>query len=214
MSSITNLLLDTITALKSIISNFDNTVDANSQGAMIITKLQTVLLNATNVNATTVERYMTFMNENIFPKLSTENVLNDLHQLVPVLERLVVLVSDDGLSLEQALQMVQVAKEVAVVAEAVSVEARQKPASFACVLSVGKRMLPLISRFLASLKCSSASSVQVASPVHQTAEQLPSMEQPQPTDESAPAPPSLEGREAEPSPSASDNTDQKEESSN
>ncbi len=232
MATITDLLRDTINVIK--------TIDSNSEDE-ISKRLATVVTLNSNAKASTIERYMTFMNEQIFSKLSTENALGDLHQLVPVLEKLVVLVSDDGLSLEQALVAAQAALQMAAVAETVVSEARQKPASLACVLSIGKRMLPAVKRLLVSLNCSGASSVAVASAVAQPAshaeaaqpashaeaaqpaseaapeaaptEPLPT-EQPQPTLESAPAPHSLELREAEPSPPASDNTDQKEEPSN
>ncbi len=222
MATISDLLRNTITALQEVIKTFDASMDVAAREALIVKKLQDTVITTSAASAATIERYMTFMNENIFPKLSTENVLDDLHQLIPVIERLVVLVSDDGLSLEEALRMAQTAQVVAVTVA----EEMKKPASFACVLSAGKRIWPLIARLLASLNCSGAAAVSVAgssvaAAVSETAaavvqhlEQPLSMEPPQPEPESVPAPPSLEGREAEPSPSASDNTDQKEESSN
>jgi hypothetical protein len=155
------------------------------------------------------------MNEQIFPKLSKENPLEDLRQLVPLIEKLVVLVSDDGLSLEQALAAAQ---QVHTVAEAVQAEMK-KPASFACVVGLGKQILPALKRLVGLLKsCHGPSSVAVAAPVAAdvapVAEAPQPTEQPQPAPSEVPAPPALESREAEPSPAASDNTDQKEAAAN
>lgn len=204
MATITDLLRDTIRVI--------NEITVNSEKE-ITDRLATVISLNSDVKASTIERYMTFMNEQIFTKLSKENPLEDLRQLVPLIEKLVVLVSDDGLSLEQALIAAQ---EVQAAVAAVQSEVK-KPLTFACVLGLGKQILPVLKRIAGLMKsCHGPSSVAVvvAAPADVPVEvQLPK-EQSLPAVSEAPAPPSLEGREAEPSPSASDNVNQKEDNAN
>lgn len=254
MATISDLLRDTI--------NVINEITVNSEEA-IQHSLGIVITSNKNTKASTIERYMTFMNENIFTKLSKENPLDDLRRLVPLIEKLVVLVSDDGFSLEQALAAAQEVQAVVSVAQ----EELKKPTSFACVLGFGKRILPGLKRLGGLLKsCHGPSSVAVAAvaapvaadavavtipvaadavavvvaaPVAADAvvvvfpatdavvvavpvadadaapvEAPQPTEQPQPVPSEAPAVPSHEGHEAEPTPAASDNTDQKEDSAN
>ena len=210
MATITDLLRDTIRVI--------NEITVNSEKEITDRLASVITLNG-NVKASTIERYMTFMNEHIFTKLSKENPLEDLRRLVPLIEKLVVLVSDDGLSLEQALTAAQ---EVHSVIATVQAEAK-KPVSFACAVGLGKQIVPALKRLGALLKsCHGPSSVAVVSAVDSEApavavpavEAQLTTEQPQPAPLEAPAPPSHEGREAEPSPAASYNTNQKEDTSN
>ncbi len=213
MATITQLLRDTVTVINELTVNTEEEISKRLQAV--------VALNST-AKASTIERYMTFMNEHVFSKLSNENPLEDLRQLVPMIEKLVVLVSDDGLSLEEAVS--SLTKTAALVQETVvEIQAAQKkPASFACLLATGKRIWPLLARLGHALKglgsvCHGPVAVSVAAPVAAPVAspiELSSTEQPQPESEQAPAPHSLEGREAEPIPPASDNTDQKEETAN
>ncbi len=196
MASITDLLRDTVNVIHELTESSEEDIK---------NKLLSVISLNNNAKATTIERYMTFMNEQVFPKLTPEHPLEDLRQLVPLIEKLVVLISDDGLSLEEALTVAQSAQQIV----AVVAEAKKRPVSFACLLVVGKRILPALQRLFAV--CRGASSVAVVAPPAK--EQQP-IEQSPPADDPAPAPSQSELREVEPSPSASDNADQKEESSN
>lgn len=215
MASITDLLRDTVKIINEISENNEEVIQRS---------LGLVIANNSNANASTLERYMTFMNEQIFTKLSSEHPLEDLRRLVPLIEKLVVLVSDDGLSLEQALTVAQEAQAIVAVVHA----EMKRPFSFACLWAAGKRILPAARRAFAA--CRGPAAVGVAEPVvpdavaevlvvadvlvsAPSAVQLPT-EQPPPATESAPVPESAELREVEPSPSASDNTDQKEEPAN
>lgn len=213
MASITDLLRDTIRVINELTENSEEAIQRN---------LSMVVALNDSASASTLERYMTFMNEKIFTKLSKETPLEDLRQLVPLIEKLVVLVSDDGLSLEQALVAAQ---QVQTVVEVVQAEVK-KPVSFACALGLGKQILPALKRLGGLLKsCHGPSSVAVAAPVDAAADagHVPVAADagaPQPTEQPQPAPleaqavPSTEGREAEPTPAASDNTDQKEDGGN
>jgi hypothetical protein len=242
MATISDLLRDTINVINEITVNSEEVIERN---------LGLVIARNKNAKASTIERYMTFMNDHIFTKLSKENPLEDLRQLVPLIEKLVVLVSDDGFSLEQALVAAQEVQAVVSVAR----EELKKPTSFACVLAAGKRILPGLKRLGGLLKsCHGPSSVAVAAvvtaadtvvaaadavvvavpaaadavvvavpaaadavvvAVPAAPEEVPQpTEQPQQVPSEAPAVPSHEGHEAEPTPAASDNTDQKEDTAN
>jgi hypothetical protein len=220
MSTITDLLRDTVKVINELTENSEEAIQRN---------LGMVIALNHNAKALTLERYMAFMNEHIFTKLSKESPLEDLRQLVPLIEKLAVLVSDDGLSLEQALVTAQNIQAVVAVA-------LKKPTSFACVLSTGKQILPAVRRLFATLKCNGVSSVPVVAAVDAAVEvahvavaaveAAPAVdappaveepqpkEQPQPESESALAPPSHELHAVEPTQPASDNTDQKEEPAN
>ncbi len=236
MATITDLLCETIKIIKQITDDFDKHTDINQVSAVIIEKVQNVILANSSTKASTIERYMTFMNEHVFSQLSENNSKEKMCQLAQLIEKLVVLVSDDGLSLEQALVAAQAAQTVVAVAQ----EELKKPTSFACLLGAGKRILPALKRIATS--CHSVTAVSVAAPPAAEApsaveaspaadappavdapsvveavpvvEEPQTTEQPQPETEQAPSPPSHEGREAEPTPAASDNIDQKEDASN
>jgi hypothetical protein len=209
MASITDLLRDTVRVINELTETSEEAIQQ---------KLLSIITRNDNVKVATIERYMTFMNEQIFSKLSNEHPLEDLRQLVPLIEKLVVLISDDGLSLEEALNAAHAAQQVATVV----VSEMKRPFSFACLLGAGKRILPAARRLFAV--CNGKAAVAVVDPAAlvpavpevpavPAIDQVPTEQLP-PADDPVPGPSQPELREAEPSPSASDNADQKEESAN